>query len=679
MSKSIVFRCARCFLTAVTVSCVAFTYGARAEAGVDGGTDPWRVLEEVERGVPEPARGHPGNVFVSGESVLIKVPEELEPDTTSWRVLDDRLDVVAQGIARGPELDLGELGIGWYRTEFIDSTGELLGFTTAAVLARLAEPVPQDSPVCVDAAISWEKSRTLDSKQELARLAAPAGINWIRDRLDWQTMEPRPGEFVDSTKYDALARAQTDAGMKALQVFHRTPTWAAEMSTECGRFPPDLRDAYRFCKAMSKRFVGTVQAWEPWNEANAVNFGGHTIDAICSFQKAGYLGFKAGNPHGSVCWQPIAGVNTPTMAKGILENETWPYYDTYNIHSYDWPHDYAELWEHARRAACGRPIWVTECDRGMPPGTDPPWCDYSHENAVRKAEFIAHSYACSLYAGANRHFQFLLRHYTERNHKVQFGLLRLDHTPRVSYAALAAAGRFLAGARCLGRREFEDRPDIHVYAFRGRPDGIEQDVLVAWAEKPVEWDKRGKTEARWPLPEGLEVNRVFDYLGRSLGKDAPDKLGSGACFVLMPLGEAGKLPLTKVPIADYRGGKPSPVVLQLRSTGKPPILRKVGWTQEHDWAVQPGENRFLQLYVYNFGENEAKGTVALELLPDGWEITPGRWELELAPMARRNLASRLTVPDAKAGEDPVRRVKFRGDFGDAGQPVLAFRMLLGAE
>ena len=34
------------------------------------------------------------------------------------------------------------------------------------------------------------------------------------------------------------------------------------------RFPRDLRDSFRFCRAMAERFKGVIQAWEPWNEAN---------------------------------------------------------------------------------------------------------------------------------------------------------------------------------------------------------------------------------------------------------------------------------------------------------------------------------------------------------------------------------------------------------------------------
>jgi hypothetical protein len=88
-----------------------------------------------------------------------------------------------------------------------------------------------------------------------------------------------------------------------------------------------------------------------------------------------------------------------------------------------------------------------------------PWYDLSPRLEILKAEYVAQSYASALAAGADRFFQFILGQYVEPN-GVQFGLLRVDFTPRPPYAALAAVRRFLAGARPLGHwgRAFPHRP-----------------------------------------------------------------------------------------------------------------------------------------------------------------------------------------------------------------------------
>jgi len=76
----------------------------------------------------------------------------------------------------------------------------------------------------------------------------------------------------------------------------------------------------------------------------------------------------------------------------------------------------------------------------------------------------------------------------------------MDMTPRPAYVALAAVGRLLAEAKCLGRWAVPDSDDAYVIAFRARPDGLERDVLVAWAEKKVDWPQRAKTKVPFSLP-----------------------------------------------------------------------------------------------------------------------------------------------------------------------------------
>jgi hypothetical protein len=421
-------------------------------------------LQTISRNIPTAQPQHPGNVFLLGEDVNIKIPEETIGKAVIWRLLDDRRDVIKQGSIddKTSNLNIPEPGIGWYRIEFLNADGKSANWTTAAVLAPLAEPVPQDSPVCVDSATSWFASNQPARQESFAQLAALAGVNWIRDRMSWGGFQTEPDKLPENTTYDTAATFQAHHGLKVLQVFHDTPGWALNEQLDgkrrYKRFPRDLRDLYKFCKAMAQRYKGRVLAWEPWNEANITMFGGHTIDEMCTHQKAAYLGYKAGDPDLTVCWNVYAGAGTLLHAKGVLENQTWPYFETYNIHSYQKPDDYLNQFAPARQAACGRPIWITECGVRAVAKTGRPWSELSREDEIKQAEFIAHSYASSLFAGVNRHFFFILGNYHEN--QVQFGLLRYDQTPRPGYVALAALGRFLAGAKCLGRWIPKENPAV---------------------------------------------------------------------------------------------------------------------------------------------------------------------------------------------------------------------------
>ena len=594
--------------------------------------------------------------------------------------MDDGATVHAAGAISPPRRDsiaVGRLGLGWYRVEFTDTRDEVVAWTTAAVLAKRHGPPPIDSPIAVDGAVSWFARSDPKRQEDFARLAALASGGWIRDRMNWEELQRTPGSITaGKTSYDTAATLQARHGLRVLQVFHRTPSWAVFERDGTGRFPDDLRHVYRFCRAMAERYRGRVQAWEPWNEANIRDFGGHTADAMGSFQKAAFLGFRAADSDITVCWNVHAGIHTRPHARTIIDNESWPYFDTYNIHSYDWPESYAELWATAREAACGRPIWVTECDRGLQYATDGPWHDLTREGELRKAEFMAHSYVSSLLAGSSRHFHFILGHYTEDRNRVQFGLLRHDMTPRPAYVALAALGRFLDSARCLGRVRQEDSPRTWLVAFRAVVDAEPCDVLVAWAQGRGEWSTRGAASEDWSLPPNIRVRSVHDYLGRPIER-LPRKLTPAAVFAILPPGDADRLPLESPAVATAkREGKPSPIVLQLRMP--PDARREIGqrkWAQEFEYVVPLDRPVTLDVRVYNFATSVARGRVAVERVPEGWRLDPAELPVEIAPLGRQDLTVRVVRPTTEGTRSSDTRVKLRGEFAEHGRPALAFRLL----
>ena len=609
------------------------------------------------REVPVPADDHPGNVFHAGEAVAVLLPDGV----AKWKAVDDRDQAIGEGSAEGETADLGTRGIGWYRIDFFDADGKTTGWTTCAVLARLAEPVPEDSPICIDSATAWFAGDDAPKQQRFAQLAALAGVNWIRDRMTWGELEPKPGEFANESKYDTSAAAHADAGLMGLQVFHSTPNWAVDTALDGEharqRFPRDLRHLHRFCRAMAERYRGRVAAWEPWNEANITHFGGHTIDEMCTLQKAAYLGFKASDPDLLVCWNVFAGPGTQLHTEGVLANETWPYFEIYNIHTYSAPKTYTKEFETAREGASGRPIWLSECGIRLRFEEGDPHGELSREHELRQAEFIAQSYSNSLFAGVDRHFFFILGNYLERG--IQFGLLRHDQTPRPGYVALAAVGRLLAGARCLGRMRAEG--DAAVYVFRARPDAESRDVVVAWGDTP--------------MPRGVAAMRpvaVFDYLGRSLSV-LPKQLTTAPTYIVVPEAACEDLPLEPPPpVTARRDGTPSPVVLQAQMPHEAVRLAKQAYEIESASPVD------VPLFVYNFGAQEAKGFLAVEEAPKDWEVKLDDALIVLAVDDRAQVRLRVQVP--ARGEATIRggTIRLRGDFGSAGRPVLAFCLVIGA-
>jgi hypothetical protein len=608
------------------------------------------------------------NIFLPKESKMVRVPSGVAERAARFEVRDDQARVVLIGGAKNA-VDLGSLGIGWYRIDFFDANDAPLGWTSAAFLPPMPGHAREDSPVAVDVALSWTPPDTDRDRGRMTDIAARTGVRWVRDRLRWREIETAPGEYAPPTKYDRMAKLQHGSGMDVLQVFHDMPKWVRPAS-EPGqdRILPDLRAVHAFGKALARRFHGSVQAWEPWNEANCGSFGAWPPHLMCAWQKAAYLGFKDGDRRITVCWQPIAGINTPSLAHAVISNETWPYFDAYSVHSYDWNTGYAGLWRHARDAASGKPLWVTESDRGIHAPKDAHGGELDPRMARLKAQFIAQSYADSLAAGASRHFHFILGQYMETT--VQFGLLRQDMTPRPGYAALAAAARALRGTHCIGSISPQELPGARIVAFRGK----KRDVLVKWIENSGEWETRGAMRAAMPHFDGVPAGNCTDYLGRPT--DAPAELTGAPVFEELPHGACDRLPLSPVPRGETRGGKPCGVVLQADLPRAETRLFKPEWTEEHDYVLPPGSETPLTVWVYNFTGRTVRGEAPTFALPDGWSCEAAVNALEVAPGERAQWSFTLKTGAVPAEPATESWTKLSVDCGGAGRPVAAFRVRL---
>ena len=626
-------------------------------------------VADVARRVPRPLSEHPGNVFLRGETLVIPVPNSSAADRWHWIDIDGKL--MGEGDLTGLQLlTLGQPAIGWYRIEFL-SRSEVQSWTTAAVLEPLQAPTPSDSPICVDGAIAWFARDRPDDQRIFANLAALAGVNWIRDRLKWAELQTGPEEYASRGNYDVAAEIQRSEGLQILQTFHSTPRWASPTREGTARFAPDLRCVYQFARNAGSRFSNRVLAWEPWNEPNAADFGGHTLDEICAWQKAAWLGFRASGAKTLMGFAPLAAVPTEPQTAGVLLNEVWPYFDTYNIHTYDWANSYAELWAPARAAAGGKPLWITEADRGAQHDKEAPGYELPPALERRKAEYLPQSYASALAAGADRFFQFVLGNYQEPS-GVQFGLLRIDHTPRPAYVALAAAGRFLAGARFIG--EWAPTKDVHVVGFRARPDGVSADVLVVWTEPPGDWADRGKATAELQWPASLGSARVYDYLGRERGGELPRQAASAPQYVVLGDGQSRGLPLAKRASEAVLSGKPSQVVLQpLFSAEARSAVTDRPWSVGFAYGAKRGERLPFSLCAYNFSKKRIKLEIQADKTPEGWSLDHNHWRLEVGAGERASVPVEVRCATNVVIKDVW--ITVRGRSAGQVEAVAAFRVL----
>lgn len=605
------------------------------------------LVAASNREVPKPLPNHPGNVFLAGEEVVVPLPGDW---TGPWRVVDYEGKQLAEGNGSG-KISLGKLPVGYYEVPRPDGKPPV----GIGVLAQLAVPTPRTSPIGVDAAVPWSLGYKLP---EAANLCALAGINWARGRLDWAQMEPTQGQFASPNNYDAAAREFGQAGIQFLQVNHATPSWAGQKKN---RFPADLRDAYRFYCEMARRWQGQVQAFEPWNEADWPQFGGHTGAEMASFQKACYWGLKAGNPDLIVCQNVFANY-FPEAIADFHDNQAWPYFDTLNFHHY-WSLDgLGKYYAQFRDISGGRPMWVTECNfihglsaEGL--ATDPKTREFTNEGLRRQAAHVLQLFATSIQSGSAATFWFMFPDYNEG--RTQFGVLRADLTPRPSYLALAAVGRLLADARPVGRLKSANT-NFWGYLFHAKPDGKERLVLVAWTTKGAETIQLPATPSA-----------VFDTIGREQKPgETTIEVTNAPMIGLFPVSLQNQFEYAPAPaILPRAEGKPSPVVLQAVWPAEKSTWPKVEGLRSHYWIGSDGPER-MPVFVYNFGDKEAKGRLTVTG-PKEWQLGLPQ-EVTVKPMERLELA--LTYDLSQALRRTRQAVKIEGDFGPAGKSLLSMRL-----
>jgi len=583
------------------------------------------------RDIPRPLSSHPGNVFVAGEPVIIAAPPG---EGETWRAVDYEGKTVVQGPVKEGRAELGALAAGYY--EVARGTGRV----SAGVLAKLQTPTPLDSPIGADVAMGWLVPR--EQMESVANLCALAGLNRVRDRMDWGEIEPSRGDSAATNRYDYPVRVQAAAGLQVLQVSHNSPTWA---NPNRKRFPLDLRDAYAFHRGLARRWQGEVVAFEPWNEADIDMFGGHTGSEMASLQKAAWLGLKAGNPKATACLNVFA-MHRQTTLQDFQDNEAWACFDTFNLHHYEPFARYPALYADFRAVSAGRPLWVTECSLPVKWQGDARLQEPTPEDSMLQSQRVPITYALAIHEGAEAVFYFILPHYVEG--QTQFGLLRKDLTPRPAFLALAAAGRLLASARPLGRVQADD-PAMHAYLFDARPDGRRAQVVVAWSQE----------ERSFALPQAPEA--IFDHLGRTR-EVSGEKLNLGAAPQYIVLTGGTRLPLTPPPARPpVLAGRPSPVVLQAVLPETSILLG------ESAYRLPAGQPTRVPIFAYNFSDKPVRGRLAAAV--------PGQWRAELpqeadiAPGERKELSLLLAGP---AGPQTA-KARITGDFGPAGSPVLSLR------
>ena len=130
-----------------------------------------------------------------------------------------------------------------------------------------------------------------DRQQALARLHE-AGFGWVRQRIDWSTIEPQPGEYQWAWTDQALTEIAA-IGLVPVIVLDGSPAWArdsvdrpppgsSESDLPWRLAPPAAPETFaRFAAAFALRYRDTVRFYQIWDEPNiAPHWGNRLIDPV---------------------------------------------------------------------------------------------------------------------------------------------------------------------------------------------------------------------------------------------------------------------------------------------------------------------------------------------------------------------------------------------------------------
>lgn len=383
---------------------------------------------------------------------------------------------------------------------------------------RAPEALLPNSPFGVNTAL---RPGTPDLERRLAAMQH-VGIKWGRQDFTWRRIEQQPGQY-SWQPYDALVDQFRRFGILLCGNLAYGPPFHDPRTEEGAQ-------AYaRFARQAAARYAGKVDHWQIWNEPNG-GFWNGTADQYARLLAAAGRAIHEANPNAKVLAVNSAFCDI-RFAETVLQQVPSDCYDIVCFHPYRPPNapedkfdwwmldQYVKSWnkdrlgpdyplvhmtylEQARamkdtltKLGVDKPLWVTEI------------CFNSHihpygVNELRQADLLVRFYVLSIASQlVEKVFWWTLldggtRQFDQAD---MVGIMRADFEPKYAYHAFGVMTRLLENTRWVRNDVFG--PDVFVCVFHN-PDR-QQDILVAWANKPFAYVRVTNTE------KGLTIYDIF--------------------------------------------------------------------------------------------------------------------------------------------------------------------------
>ncbi len=403
--------------------------------------------------------------------------------------------------------------------------------------ARAANADPRDdrSPWGIASGAEWS-----GEYRKFNPLLDQAGVRWVRYFPEWQSMEPKQGEFNWKQSDDFVANSKANH-IKVSGVFCFLTKWAsADGGTR--KFPiKDIQYWRDYVGALVTRYQKDIKYWEVYNEFNG-SFASAQNKPLtyAELVKETFLSAKKADPTSMVgisCANFDLGFFDAAIKAGAADH-----FDYVCVHPYENlgalvdgnEQGYLSLTASIRKMLkdnkqkADMPLWITETGFQSSVRPDP-------AKDTLQAEILVKGFILSIAAGFDKVCWFEARgpaYGTGTDH----GILRADWTPRPCYDALTAMTGVLGDEpKYLGWLDLAGGG--FGFVFQGK----EKEVLVAWA------------------PKGQDRKVKFDA-----GVKVLDIAGKGS---VLPAGQ--DLVLTKSPV--FISGVPAGLLVQAKGNVAKPF------------------------------------------------------------------------------------------------------------
>ena len=454
---------------------------------------------------------------------------------------------------------------------------------------RLRVGVNADLTIYDEAALSAALSR-------LAQL----GLTTVRQRFDWNLIEPAAGQFTWDA-YDRIVAAANANGIELLAVLDGSPAWARAAVDSANPLAPPLEQADfgRFAARLAARYAGKIHLYQVWDEPNiAPHWGARWVDptAYAGLLREGYVQVKAAAPDVVVLTASLAptletgGANLSDIAflEQLLAAGADGWFDAVAIAPYGFDqapvaapaldrlnYRRAELLHNVllRHGLPDRPLWAVACGwYALPAGsadTPAPWPAVTEDQQIT---YAAQALALAqrwpwlhgwLWAGyqpqlaADAHWGFALRQPDGVERPLLATLAQTasapnDVLPPGRHRPTAPALHYTGGWRAtpLAADPSRSPDDALTFRFAGRRLDLEVQRGSYWAYLVISVD--GQPANALPRQENGEAILVLhDPFAARATVTVADHLASGEHQVIVrPVGGWGQWPLLALTVTD---------------------------------------------------------------------------------------------------------------------------------